>query len=231
MSIKGIQTSTITFRVWSQSGFATGDLFSNGLTAISAGTVANPQLLEQFLVGTLASPGRLRTVQAGDYVYVNSAMNDQHPQAGTYYTGNPQPSHGFVVVGWGPMISCEIALDTEYQIVSSITQPPAINHLYLNIDDAEAADAFSQNDEYFVPYVSDFSGPPLDRVQPPIPRPFYCTRFADTNAGAEFSFGPYVVNETAYTANWYFFELPDYIQLSTQLYVDLNWTWTDQTAR
>ncbi|KAB2892950.1 MAG: hypothetical protein F9K28_10685 [Bacteroidetes bacterium] len=106
--------------------------------------------------------------------------------AGDYLFINPEgfDKHGFLVAGWGPIQDCKDAIATTY------TNLPV------------------EREENTIPYIIDFSGGPNDRVQTPVARPFYCSKYRG-------GFGEMGRHE------WYFFTLPDSVTIAPQqLYLD-----------
>jgi hypothetical protein len=150
---------------------------------------------------------QLGLLRQGDYTYINSAKPDTDPDAGI---DNSTPSHGFIVVGWGPIQNC----------IDSIGNTFSPTSFY---PDASSAPA------NYVPYLVDFSGTSQKRVQHPVPRPFYCSRYDDNpNSSTE---QPFVAqsdpfNGVAYVHGWFFFQLPDVVSIkASQLYQSQNWQW------
>ncbi|MBZ0306741.1 MAG: hypothetical protein K8I82_11795 [Anaerolineae bacterium] len=65
-----------------------------------------------------------------------------------------------------------------------------------------------------VPYVVDFSGGESDRMQRPVPRPFYCSKYK-SESGLTFGAGEHA---------WFFYTLPNEISTSNlnEIFVELD---------
>jgi hypothetical protein len=116
----------------------------------------------------------LSTISTGDYVTIPSG-----------------DGHGFLVVGWGPIMSCPAALENQIWLLNDETfdyykaqadhKSIIVKRLYMTHDEARNA-AVEFRYQYPVPYVVDFPGSidqegPTPQVQLPQPRPFYCAAY------------------------------------------------------
>ncbi len=120
--------------------------------------------------------------------------------AGDYVLIDPraQGAHGLLVVGWGNIRNCPVVLKPESRLNINNLQP-----------------SFEATSENYVPYVVDFT-----RAQSPVPRPFYCTMYNESD----------VQNFARH--DWYFYRLPDQLLVNVsgiepRLYVDPNWQWNN----
>jgi hypothetical protein len=133
---------------------------------------------------------------------------------GDYIFISTSPPHGLLVVGWQEAQDCTTAVTG--------TGSPLRNW---NIDDfAMSYDSADQSGVLNpVPYVVDFTS---QYVNPPTPRPFYCTRHVDSIPNPN-------PNQSSFFSvhNWYFFTMPENVTFASpslplnSLYVDQNWSW------
>lgn len=139
----------------------------------------------------------LPSVKSGDYIYINSFDPDI-----------PSDTHGFVVVGWGPLVDCKDAISANFSFSTENNGNGAeyMNTIFPDISTAYGFDS-TKNTFGSIPYVVDFSGNRSDgRRQTPKPRPFFCSAYNDpTTVGQE--------NLFSSEHEWYFFRLPDVITL------------------
>lgn len=131
--------------------------------------------------------GELTGVKQGDYVYIDSGP----------------PSHGFLVVGFGPALKCDSeALDGIYWSGSNIAFPNAVRNDFDNPNYVTGQNGETIEDG--VPYVVDWGG------QRNTPRPFYCSRLFD----------PQAVNDDVPFFNhsyWRFITVPDVINVPGEI--------------
>ncbi|KAB2892952.1 MAG: hypothetical protein F9K28_10695 [Bacteroidetes bacterium] len=143
---------------------------------------------------------KLASIQYGDYLYINTKYEDncKDQQGNNILCGD---THGFFIVGWGPLEQCQDAIDTEFgfKMVKSGDGSDYPNTVFPDI-----ASAYVNS----VPYMVDFSGISNDkRRQTPKPRPFYCSYYDDlTTLAAD---GSYFRTDHA----WFFFTMPDALVL------------------
>jgi hypothetical protein len=139
----------------------------------------------------------IEQIQAGDYVFVERRFDNDN-------------THGFLVVGWGNIMSCPSALELLwiYETPSQGTNQYA--QLYTN---------FASAPDNVVPYVADFPGSvdSGNQTQRPRPRPFYCADYFD----------PSTQNYQTVNDGFAFFRFPNSIAIPHQkLYQSESWEWT-----
>lgn len=163
------------------------------LVNLTTGEVLLPDDLLDLVESTLvASTTNTGLIQAGDYAWINPLEKDPH---------------GLLVAGWGNAEDCGTIIEN----------PGTSNRVTLGDGKLFATyeEAINASVSYPVPYVVDFSY----RIQHPIPRPFYCTRYVTTTSGWE-----WFANH-----EWHFFTLPEAIHIPVQsLHVQLGWIWANQ---
>ncbi|MCI0709736.1 MAG: hypothetical protein L0154_06190 [Chloroflexi bacterium] len=186
------------------------------IISLSSGKVLDNVMLSNIVTGVVSE------IKYGDYMWINTG-------ASTPLDTDDDDTHGLLVVGWGEAKNCADVIEpssgvrTQLIVGSSTDISPTLG-------DANTAGVPNP-----VPYVVDFSF----RIQQPIPRPFYCTRF-----DAEDYTSSFVVTEDDPQGNstdrnwsvfdfnhsWYFFALPDEIMLDIEfLHVDATWQWLEAT--
>ncbi len=162
------------------------DMYPYILDNLRLGVVDDPEGLGAFLGAVLGS------IQMGDYIFINPVL----------VPGQASDTHGLLVVGWGPINNCSLfwrprnlAEGIGYTVSSfSVTREQAVSQGIANP----------------APYVADFTS-----LQPPTPRPFYCTMSNDPDPDLDF-----------FRHDWYFYLMPDQITIEpTELYVGDNWNW------
>ncbi len=143
----------------------------------------------------------VQNIQQGDYVWINSRL-DLPGQ-------NDTDNHGFFVIGWGTILTCNDAL---------ALSTPSFYSTY-----AEAQSTIPNNP--VVPYVVDFAGiRSTGRTQRPIPRPFYCSWHEQD--GDDIVFGSFGHDADQDRHSWYFFTLPNMVTIDQdQIYASLQWQW------
>ena len=137
-------------------------------------------------------------------------------KSGDYITIKSSGGHGFLVVGWGPIVSCPTAVSTIYTLSSAGGQ------IFADYDSAIAPQSPLSG---AVPYVVDFPGT-IDRpanavgvpqLQRPRARPFYCSAHNNPDH--------FEVSGTS-GGFWRFYTFPDSISLqANHLYISPNWEW------
>jgi hypothetical protein len=153
-------------------------------------------------------------IVAGDYMFVNSGRKD--PSSDNLI----ESAHGFIIAGWGTVSSCEDAIQTsDFKLYNPATDTLGQDNLIYTTQ-SQAPDTTVDGDNlYIVPYVVDYSGPPDSRVQTPVPRPFYCSKYPSPNKFND-------------RHGWHFFHLPDVVGLNNNsLYTLSDWQWDGSTAR
>jgi hypothetical protein len=111
--------------------------------------------------------------------------------------------HGLLVTGWGEVADCPPIMTVDSNTINNLG-----GGTLLPTNHPQSPLQLTSNGSN-VPYVADYT-----TVQPPVPRPFYCTNY---RAPANTNFFPH---------SWYFFHLPDQISLAWEkLYVPINWGW------
>jgi hypothetical protein len=174
----------------------------------------------------------LTNIERGDYVWIEPRVyvyedtdGDGEPDDIETDDSSGEPvlvndTHGFMVVGWGPIEECNYAID-----ISSELYP----------------DFVSASGQQVVPYVTDFSGPTQDslQIQASGPRPFYCSwvdgAYAkDTRPGTEeWTHVPLYPNPFGLAGrhNWYFYKVPPSLTLPvSEIYFSQEWSWVSNTG-
>jgi hypothetical protein len=126
----------------------------------------------------------ITNVSAGDYIFVER--------------NSIEFGHGYLVVGWGQIMSCPSALSTTWGFSSDDAQ----SLLYPSFASAPSNAAI-------VPYVVDFPGSvdSPNQTQRPRPRPFYCSYFND----------PTTLRHQLVSDGFAFFTLPNTINIQADL--------------
>jgi hypothetical protein len=152
-------------------------------------TFINPDTPTEFTVQ------RITEIQQGDYIFVERAS---------------EFGHGYLVVGWGDIMSCPSALSRIW------TFSPGNAQLF--------ASFLSAQNRNVVPYVVDFPGSAdsSNQTQRPRPRPFYCADYQDPNTNQD----PNNIRFQRTLDGFAFFTLPNSISLPINfLYTDMDWKW------
>jgi hypothetical protein len=144
----------------------------------------------------------LSQVKYGDYLWINSGGTN---------------NHGLLVVGWGVMKDCIVAVS----MPSGFSNFPAESPQKSLIHDDLTVDSIP--DSIYVPFVVDYSYGTIANIPPlqsTVPRPFYCTRFDEKilQQGR---------TKFAGRHSWTFLNFPDVVKIAPQvLYADPTWQWT-----
>jgi predicted outer membrane repeat protein len=188
-------------------------------TYFSALDVLDSTVIQGFYESLVAA--NLSDVGFGDYIFINSryrlenVVDCNNTQPGTE---NPLcgDTHGFLVIGWGPLVGCSTTITTDFTFsqVNNLDTPfqtsifPDIDTAYKDVDLTQ----------FSVPYVVDFSGATVaGRIQTPKPRPFYCSAYDDN---------PSIPTQGLFYTNhdWFFFTMPDSITIPAQrVYSSVRW--------
>jgi hypothetical protein len=181
----------------------------------------------------------LHDIQAGDYLWIDSGPPPKGAGGADF--------HGFLVVGWGPIRACSEIMD------DGINTRPIFSLQEGNgLDKLEAT--FTSSPET-VPYIADFAGVRSSRrTQRTVPRPFYCTWYQQRyrregnstdpyndekemiERGLEsngFGSGAFGFDLSSGKHNWYFYTLPDKVQIDVvgKLYVVTDWQWEPNSGQ
>jgi hypothetical protein len=151
----------------------------------------------------------LSAIKAGDYLWINSGPEPKG-------VGGPGSDfHGFLIAGWGEIETCATALGRVYQIGSQYTSTTIL----VARPPEDVPTKTDGSPFYLIPYVVDFAGAKDNRIQRPIPRPFYCSWYADPISTTLRFF--------SYGHSWFFYTVADQVSISAnQLYVYPDWEWS-----
>ncbi len=165
-----------------------------------AGTLKTDLDLRNAMINRFAPGGDLASVARGDYIFIIV----------------PEGSHGFIILGWGPVLGTIEGIDYAYNNTLGATR----------------------SDANPIPYVADFcfgtDGTPgtadgTGWLQDPRPRPFYTTitqvfqgwlrpdqvSYLRRRPHPNLSVQPIAIFDNFSTVNWQFYKIPDAISLST----------------
>jgi hypothetical protein len=162
---------------------------------------------------------RLTGIQSGDYIYVNSIVTSAN---------NPGDTHGFVVIGWGPILDCEDTINTTFTFQTSNAGDGTdyLNTIFPNSSSAYGYDvsgSLTVNVFGSIPYVVDFSGTSHNlRRQTPKPRPFYCSAYNDLTTVGDPNTQGQQENYFGRDHEWFFFTMPNDITIpSDRIFVSI----------
>jgi hypothetical protein len=158
--------------------------------------LADKNVLPQSPPPTHATNQQL-TVSTGDYMLVYS-HEDEGRKINAY--------HGFIIVGWGKIRTCDEAFTTRNTLFSSLLLTPEL---------AQIGQPVNYEELRFVPYIADFSlGPNAGQteqkwLQYPGSRPFYCARTTMNIPGSTWSMRFSNLGEVdGSNADIYFYTIP-----------------------